>query len=271
VRRSVTAGAFLLSVACLAAGWPSALRAALRPQQPATLVVTVVDPSDALVPGATVGVTRVDAGLQRGTLVHATDRTGETRFEGLEPGRYSIRVEAAGVEPNDTPNIRLAVGLRRIVVKLAVARWAETVIVSAAPQEVPTRGGAFGRVLTPAEIARLPDDPEALEQAIRQLAGPGATILVDGFRRDRLPHKSEIALIRFRWTDLSAETHENSPTTVEITTRPGTDSYHGTAEIGHQNQHLAARARPSSLAHRVSGRTRSSGTGSPARTRPRTC
>ena len=40
------------------------------------------------------------------------------------------------------------------------------------------RGDAFSTVLTPAQIAQLPDDPDEMEQVLQQMAGPGATIRV---------------------------------------------------------------------------------------------
>ena len=57
---------------------------------------------------------------------------------------------------------------------------------------------AFSNVLTAEQIAQLPDDPDEFENAINQLAGPGAQIRVNGFRGGKLPPKSQIREIRFR-------------------------------------------------------------------------
>ena len=65
-------------------------------------------------------------------------------------------------------------------------------------------GAAFQNVLTAEQIAQLPDDPEEFENAINQLAGPGAQIRVNGFRGGKLPPKSQIREIRFRMNPYAA-------------------------------------------------------------------
>ena len=51
-------------------------------------------------------------------------------------------------------------------------------------------GNAFTSSLSEQQIAELPDDPDELEQVLMQMAGPGATMRVNGFRGGRLPPKN---------------------------------------------------------------------------------
>ena len=79
----------------------------------------------------------------------------------------------------------------------------------------------FSNVLTAEQIAQLPDDPEEFENAINQLAGPGAQIRVNGFRGGKLPPKSQIREIRFRMNPYAAENHDAGFGLVDIITKPG--------------------------------------------------
>ena len=91
------------------------------------------------------------------------------------------------------------------------------------------RGNSFGNVLTRAQIEALPDDPDEMEAALKEMAGPGATIRVDGFRGGKLPPKSQIQSIRFRRDLFAAENHGGGLVFVDITTRPGGGPLRGSA------------------------------------------
>ena len=105
---------------------------------------------------------------------------------------------------------RVRAGENRREVKLAIGRLAETVQVGRDPRERASdpRGDAFATVLGDAQIDELPDDPDEMEQALRDMAGPGAVLRVNGFRGGRLPPKSQIQQIRFRRNMFAADTHE---------------------------------------------------------------
>ena len=68
--------------------------------------------------------------------------------------------------------------------KLDLAKVAEDVVVGQDPRDraLDPRGNAFGNVLTREQIEALPDDPDDMEAALKEMGGPGATIRVDGFR-----------------------------------------------------------------------------------------
>ena len=210
--------------------------AAAQPRPDATLRVTVVDPSGAVIVGAHVHVSPVDVEIETGAR-------GDAAFADLAPGRYTIHVEAVGFAPFDVRDYRVRSGDNRREVKLAIAKLAETVQVGRDPQERASdpRGDAFATVLSEAQIDELPDDPDEMEQMLRDLAGPGAVMRVNGFRGGRLPPKSQIQQIRFRRNMFAADAHEPGVMSVDITTKPGLDNWRGSTSMGYRDEALSAR------------------------------
>ena len=200
----------------------------------ATLRVTVVDPSGAVIVGARVRV--ADASADTGAR-------GDVVFAALEPGRYTIQVEAAGFEPATIRDVRVRSGENRRDVKLAIARLAETVQVGRDPRERASdpRSDAFATILSQQQIDELPDDPDEMEQALREMAGPGVVLRVNGFRGGRLPPKSQIQQIRFRRNMFAADAHEPGFIAVDIVTKPGLDSWRGSTSLGFRDAALNAR------------------------------
>jgi len=200
----------------------------------ATLRVTVVDPSGGVIVGATVRVG--DATLETGAR-------GDAAFDALQPGRYTIHVESPGFQSADVRDVRVRAGGNRREVKLAIAKLAETVEVGRDARERASdpRGDAFATVLGQQQIDELPDDPDEMEQALRDMAGPGAVLRVNGFRGGRLPPKSQIQQIRFRRNMFAADMHEPGFVSVDITTKPGLDNWRGSTSIGFRNAALNAR------------------------------
>ena len=83
------------------------------------------------------------------------------------------------------------------------------------------------------EIDSLPDDPDELAEALRQMTGgSGATFQVNGFRGGRLPSREEIRQIRFRTNSFSADNHDAGRTQIEIITRPNVREWSGNANMG---------------------------------------
>jgi hypothetical protein len=90
-------------------------------QDYATLTVTVVDPSAAVVPGAKTSL----SALQRGVVTEAeTNETGFVVFDLLQPGDYSLDVVKPGFDLYRVPRLSLQIRDRqtiRIALKLSVA------------------------------------------------------------------------------------------------------------------------------------------------------
>jgi hypothetical protein len=205
-----------------------------------SLRVTVFDPSGAVIVGAHVSLLAPDAATP---LVVDTGSRGDAVFAGLEPGRYAIHVESAGFEPYDGRDVRVRAGDNRRQVRLALAKLTETVQVGRDPRERASdpRTDSFATILSEAQIDELPDDPDELEQALRDMAGPGATLRVNGFRGGKLPPKSQIQQIRLRRNLFAADAHEPGFVAVDIITKPGLDSWRGSTTLGFRDRALNAR------------------------------
>jgi hypothetical protein len=207
----------------------------------ATLRVTVVDPSGAVIVGARVVVTPPGATAVASAL--ETGPRGDAMFTALEPRRYLIHVESPGFEPADVRDYRVRAGDNRREVKLALAKLTATIDVGRDPRERASdpRGDAFATVLSQAQIDELPDDPDEMEQVLKDMAGPGAVLRVNGFRGGKLPPKSQIQQIRFRRNMFAADTHEAGSISVDITTKPGLDTWRGGTSMGFRDAALNAR------------------------------
>ena len=109
---------------CLLFGLFVPLAALAQPlRTDATLRITVVDPSGAVIVGATVSVRPA----QGARSPIETGARGDATFTGLEPGRFTIHVECPGFEPSDGRDVRLRAGDTHREVKLKIAKLAETV------------------------------------------------------------------------------------------------------------------------------------------------
>ncbi|MDX2044529.1 MAG: TonB-dependent receptor [Acidobacteriota bacterium] len=202
----------------------------------ASLRVTVVDPNGEAIPKA-----RVVAGKQAKEAV--TGARGEATLAQLTIGKTQITVTADGFAPRTIKDFNLKSGANQIEVKMQIATVEESVVVAQDKREAKTdpRGDAFTTVLTAEQIAALPDDPDEFEQAIRNMAGPGATFRVNGFRGGKLPPKNQIREIRFRTNAYAAESHESSFMSVDILTKPGIENWHGSFNFGFRDESLNAR------------------------------
>jgi hypothetical protein len=204
----------------------------------ASLEVAVHDPSGALINKAQV---QLISGSK--PQLSQTNQKGEARFAKLTPGRYQIHVEAAGFKAQDVEAVTLVQGLNRtdITLEIEVIKADVEVAEEAAVRNTNPNGTAFSNVLTAEQIAQLPDDPDEFENAINQLAGPGAQIRVNGFRGGKLPPKSQIREIRFRLNPYAADNHDAGFGLVDITTKPGVNSWHGSFNFGFRDESLNGR------------------------------
>src|ERR1041385_4750543 len=101
-----------------------------------TIVGTVVDPTGAIVPNASVVARNVDTGIERTTK---TTTEGFYRFDSLPPGVYDVHIEATGFAKADVKGIKLQVGERRDVnVNLIISDVTENIEVTAAAPLIET-------------------------------------------------------------------------------------------------------------------------------------
>jgi hypothetical protein len=205
----------------------------------ASLEVIVRDPSGALIHNARVQVFK--NGKRESTT--QTNERGEARFNRVVVGRYQVHVEAPGFKSGDIDTLELHAGLNRTEVTLEIEPIKADVEVSeeARVKNSNPNGPTFTNVLTADQIAQLPDDPDELENAINQLAGPGAQIRVNGFRGGKLPPKSQIREIRFRLNPYAADNHDAGFGFVDIITKPGINSWQGSFNFGFRDESLNGR------------------------------
>ena len=202
-----------------------------------SLELVIKDPSGALIHQAVVQL--IKNGKIQSTA--QTNQRGETRFNKLTPGPYQLHIEAPGFKPSDV-NVDVS-GLSRKEVSLEIDEIKVDVNVDEEAQVKNTNpnGASFSNVLTADQIAQLPDDPDEFENAINQLAGPGAQIRVNGFRGGKLPPKSQIREIRFRLNPYAPENHDAGFGLVDIITKPGVNSWHGSFNFGFRDEALNGR------------------------------
>ncbi len=210
--------------------WPAPALA----QRPSSLRVIVQDETASVLVHAV--VTLIDQhGVERSVLV---DERGEALFTGLPPGPYRIRVEAEGFQ-SYTGRFTVRPGANTAVATLTVAVREEVEVREADPAA--RRDHGFTTTLREEDLAGLSDDPEEMEEQLRQMAGPGAEIFVDGFRGGRLPPKDQILQVRLSTNSYAAEYHDAGMVRVEIVTKPGMGNWRGQVNFGFRDETLNAR------------------------------
>jgi len=223
------ATAVVLGLACLL---PASLFA--QPARDAKLLVTVLDETRGVLPGATVTVAGTEQANKAAVIAPATASTqGQVTFESLAPGRYSITAEFSGFQTRTLPDVRIRSGENKQVVVLALDRMQSSVTVERDRQVVAAdRDVTFGTVLTREQIDALSDDPDELRRQLLDIAGPGATLLVDSFEGRDLPPKALIKSIRVTRDQFAPEVHFAGELRIEVLTQPGVGPVRGNLRSG---------------------------------------
>jgi hypothetical protein len=187
------------------------------------LIITVLDQTGGVLPGATVTIGGMDDANKTAVIpaVTATEQ-GVATFSGLRPGRYAVKAEFAGFDPKIDPDVRVRAGDNRQTLALSLQKLEDTVVVGRDKQETAAdRQSTFGSALTREQIDALSDDADVLQQQLNNLAGPGAVIRVDSFEGTPLPPKSQIKSIHITRDGFAAENHNAGAFFVDIVTQPG--------------------------------------------------
>lgn len=196
---------------------------ALTPQNPreASVAITVVDQSGAIIQNATVTLTSVD--IPSKTIAPGkTNDKGVASITGLAPGRYTIQAEFPGFETHLLKDVRLRPGDNKHVVVLAIEGLKDTVTVSRDAREAASdRRTTFGTALTREQIDALSDDPDEMAQQLQDMVGGDAIIRVDSFEGGRLPPKTAIKAIHITRDAFAAENHYAGGLFIDIITQPG--------------------------------------------------
>lgn len=221
------------SICALAAATVLCLAPTVNAQGPGSIRGIVTDPSNSLIPGAT--VVALGNGATRTTK---TDGQGRYTLTNLTSGSYAIRADAPGFITFTRPDFSVGSGqAASLDIALQIAAEAQAVQVvdqAASALSTDSTSNVGSVVLKAGDLDALSDDPDDLAADLAALAGPssgpgGAQFFIDGFSGGQLPPKSSIREIRVNSNPFSAEFDRPGFGRVEILTRPGTDSYHGSA------------------------------------------
>ena len=221
-----------LSAVLAAVLFPLVLHA--QPARAARVQVTVVDPSSAVIPEATVDLVGLDDTTQKVTIpTSTTGGNGIAIVENVTPGRYSIRAAFPGFDLGLLRDVRLRAGDNRHVVVLPLQRLEDTVTVSQDTQTAAAdrRRSEFGVQLADDQIQALSDDPLELARQLAELAGPDAVVRVDSFEGQQLPPKAQIKSIHVVRDQFAAEAAFPGTTFVDVVTQPGVGPIRGTLNV----------------------------------------
>ena len=208
-------------------GWPALVQAQ---QRAGSLHGHVVDPSGAIIPGASV----VLSGNGKQQTVTSSG-TGGYHFSNLPPGTYSLTTTIDGFTPFEDPSLQIGAGQNRTMdISLQLAVQQQKVQVNAEANTIDTSPdtNANSVVIKGKDLDALSDDPDELSNELQALAGPGAgpngaQIYVDGFSGGEIPPKSSIREIKINQNPFSAEFDRLGYGRIEILTKPGTGQMHG--------------------------------------------
>ena len=221
-------------VTLLCCTWLWAATAFAQAPATATLQVTVLDETRGVLPGASVTLARIDAADKAAEIGPTpASQQGQVKFENLVPGNYAIKAEFSGFQTRTLPDVRIRSGENKQVVVLQIDRVLSSVTVERDKQAAASdRDVTFGTVLTREQIDALSDDPDELRRQLQDIAGPGATILVDSFEGRDLPPKALIKSIRVTRDQFAPEVHFFGELRIEILTQPGIGPVRGNVRSG---------------------------------------
>jgi hypothetical protein len=233
----------------------------------------VTDPSGAVVPNAAVEAVNAGTGISYKAV---TSSGGEFEFQDLPLGNYVITVNASGFKPEKVEGVPVSAGtIYTLPVKLSITSAAQTVEVSAAAVALETTTTTETTVIPSQTVQDTPMNGRDFTQLIAIAPGFGGYSAggfgsvngsranqvnwqIDGVDNNDLWHNvpavnqggvEGIAGITLpldsiaeysQQSDASAESGRNPGGTVNIATKSGTNSIHGSAYYYNRNEFLAA-------------------------------
>ena len=207
--------------------------------------VTVVDPSGAVVPDATVTLVGLEAATQALAVPAAkTNERGIALLERVRPGRYTISAEFPGFALGLLRDIRARAGESRHVVVLPLQKLEDKVVVARDTREAAAdrRTSEFGLKLSDEQINALSDDPAELQRQLAELAGPDAIFRVDSFEGQQLPPKAQIKSIHVTRDQFAAEAANPGSTFVDIVTQPGIGPLRGGMNLSFRDGSMSGKS-----------------------------
>jgi hypothetical protein len=209
------------------------------------LVITVLDPSNAVVAEASVTLVGLDEATKTSVVPAAkTTDKGVATFENLAPGRYGISATFPGFDIGLLRDVRVNRGDNKHVVVLPLKNLSESVNVAREGQDVAAdrAKNSFGLTVTQEQIQALSDDPDELSRQLQEIAGMGAIIRVDSFEGQQLPPKSQIKSIHVTRDQFAAETEQPGSIFVDVITQPGVGPIRGGANFSFRDGSMSAKS-----------------------------
>jgi hypothetical protein len=208
---------------------PSASPGAMA-QETGSLHGQVLDPSGAVIPDATVTLSR-----DGNDLTTRSGQDGIYLFRFLPPGNYSLSVDAQGFTLHSKIVVTILSGQsRQFNLPMVIAVEQQNVQVSDQNSGISVNPdeNSNALVIKDGDLDALSDDPDQLQNELQALAGPaagpnGGEIYIDGFTGGQLPPKSSIREIRVNQNPFSAEFDRIGYGRIEILTKPGSDKFGG--------------------------------------------
>jgi hypothetical protein len=241
-----------------------------------SIVGTITDQSQALIPGATITITSKETGLSRET---ASDQGGRYSFANVLPGIYDLKVVAKGFRTFAVSNVDVSPNVvGRVDVKLEVGQLAEQVTVEASAVELQTDKSDTHSEIVSKQITSLPlsgyrnyqslinlvpgATPAAFQNSITDTPGRALQTHINGGNAQTnitridgatsvnvwLPHhvgyvapEETIDTVNITTSAADAEQGMAGASAITLITKSGTNDLHGSAYEFHDDQHLKAR------------------------------
>ncbi len=266
---------FLFLVIALTASpaWPQDARGGITGK--------VSDPQGAVIPGAVVLITNVETNAINRTQTNAT---GYFEVNLLNPGMYTVTVESPGFKKSVRSGLELSVAGRLSVdMQLEVGAVAETVEVTATAPLLDTTTASGGRVIDNRQIMQLPFSDlnpfalSALAPGMQWTGQPeyrrpfdnggtssfntmggigqneytidGAPVTGTGRRVGFVPPSDAVEEFKLETTTFDASYGHTSGATINVSTKAGTNTYHGSLYDQHWQQRWNATSHFTRLAY----------------------
>jgi hypothetical protein len=238
----------------------------------ATLVGLLRDSSGAVIPGATVVATHEGTGVSRETV---TDSNGEFVLSALPSGPYTLKIELTGFKTLENKGMQLGAGQTvRQTFTLDVGALEETVTVAGQSPLIDTAASLQADSLGSQEVRELPVNRRNLtnlmsltpgvstsgagDVQMNGVAAGGTGVTVDGTEANSNPEArslaqyggqnqisvmslDSIAEVQIVKGVLPAEYGGVAGGQINVITRSGTNSFHGSAFYSGQNEKFNAR------------------------------
>lgn len=238
-----------------------------------TIGGTITDTSGAVVPGAIVIVKNINTNVR---ITLTTGRDGNYTAANLNPGAYTVEASAKGFKSAVQSDITLQVDANlKVSLTLEIGSATQTVTVTGTNTLLQTQESSLSQTVDERQLSDLPLSGSAgtghsayslvpLSAGVTQQTGEGGyaldnarlnggrprmdDYLIDGTSTeqptfggpDANPSVDAVQELRVQTNDFSAEYGKVSGGVIEITTKSGTNNFHGTAYEYYQSDKLNA-------------------------------